>query len=204
MKSKTDQGSRAMDFHGSLDEFHLPDIIQFLSGAGKTGALRLAAAGREGVVYLEGGRIHHAVFQDIAGEEAVYSLLLLTSGKFDFEPGETTATSTVSRSNANLLIEAARRKDEWDVISERIRSVDCIPEFVLPGDDDVGRQITLNTSEWVVLSKIDGQRSVKEIARASNLSIFQACRLLYSLVSTDLIRLRVPDSGEEDAVGFPD
>ena len=204
MKSEIGQGGKAMDFHGSLEEFHLPDILQFLSGAGKTGALRLVSEGREGLIYLDGGRIHHGVFEEIVGEEAVYSLLLLTSGRFDFEPGETTDDSTISKSNTNLFIEAARRADEWIVISERIHNVDWIPEFVLPDESDTGKQITLNTSEWVILSKIDGERSVRDIAHASKLSPFQTGRLLYSLISTNLIRLREPGPSEEDPIEFPD
>jgi hypothetical protein len=194
-----------MDFHGSLNEFHLPDIIQFLSGAGKTGVLRLVSERQEGDIYLRSGRVTHAVSDDLVGEEAVYSLLLLDTGRFDFEPEITTETSTVSRSNTNLLMEAARRKDEWEnVIAKQIPDVDGIPEFVLPDQNDTGKQITLNTSEWIVLSKIDGERSIRTIARDAHISVYQACRLLYSLVSTGLIRLREPAPSSERPVGFPD
>ena len=48
----------------------------------------------------------------------------------------------------------------------------------------------LNTGEWLILSKIDGHRSVKEIAAATRLSAFDAAKILYGLVATGLIRLR--------------
>lgn len=203
VESETDRLRKALDFQGSLEEFHIPDIIQFLGGAGKTGVLRLKSNHREGVIYLQGGRITHATYEDIVGEEAVYSLLLLSSGNFDFEPGVSAEASTVTRSNTNLLIEAARRKDEWKVISEKISNLNWVPEFVVPGQEDTGKQITLNTSEWIILSKIDGERNVKAIAKACRLSIFQTCRLLYSLVSTGLIRLRKPGPSGEEVVQFP-
>jgi hypothetical protein len=195
----------SVDFHGSLDEFHIPDIIQFLSGAGKTGVLRLVSRDEEGEVYLQNGRIRHAVFGDLAGEEAVYSLFLISTGRFDFEPDVTTDSSTVSGNNTNLLMEAVRRKDEWDnVISHQIPNVDVIPEFVLPDKNDTGKQITLNTSEWIVLSKIDGKRNLRAIAKDAKLSVYQTCRLLYGLVSTGLIRFRDPESPDEHDVSFPD
>lgn len=198
-------GVKAVDFHGSLEEFDLPDVIQFLSGASKTGVLRLTSSQQEGVIYLQNGRITHATSDDQVGEEAVYTLVLLAKGRFDFEPDVTTDDSTVNRSNTNLLIEATRRKDEWEnVICHQIPNVDRIPEFVLPDPNDTGKQITLNTSEWIVLSKIDGKRSVRAIAKACKLSVFQTCRLLYSLVSTDLLRLQKPNPSEEDSVSFPD
>jgi hypothetical protein len=194
-----------VDFHGSLDEFHLPDIIQFLSGAGKTGVLHLVSDRQEGDIYLQNGRVTHAASAYLAGEEAVYTLLMLNKGRFDFEPDVTIETTTISRSNANLLIEAARRKDEWEnVISKQIPDVKGIPEFVLPDQNDTGKQITLNTSEWIVLSKIDGERSIMAIAKDANISVYQTCRLLYGLVSTGLIRLRDPEPKPEHSVEFPE
>jgi len=50
-----------MDFQGSLTEFQLPDIVQFLSGARKTGVLRLVEGQETGEIFLEKGRIVHAV-----------------------------------------------------------------------------------------------------------------------------------------------
>jgi len=44
-------------------------------------------------------------------------------------------------------MEAARRRDEWAVISKQIPSVDWIPEFVIPDENETGGQINLNTSE---------------------------------------------------------
>ncbi|MFQ5792351.1 MAG: DUF4388 domain-containing protein [Acidobacteriota bacterium] len=182
-----------MDFHGSLSEFQLPDVIQFLSGAGKTGVLKLLEGGQRGAIYLARGRIVHAELGGLTGEEAFCSMVVLSAGEFHFEPEVTTEVSTISRSNTSLLMEAARRSDEWKVMSEQIPGVDWIPEFVLPEGSEAGKQITLNTSEWIVLSKIDGRRSLRAIAQAANLSLFHTCRLLYGLVSTNLIRLREPE-----------
>jgi hypothetical protein len=53
-------------------------------------------------------------------------------------------------------------------------------------------QINLNTMEWLLLSKIDGQRSLRAIAAATELTVFDAAKLLYGLVATGLIRLRDP------------
>ena len=117
-----------------------------------------------------------------------------TDGQFAFEPEVPADRKTVRQSSTNLLLEGARRLDDWDVLSQHIPDVELIPEFVLPDDDAAGKQITLNTSEWVVLSKIDGVRSVKEVARAAQLSDYHTCRLLYPLIANRLIRLREPSS----------
>ena len=92
--------------------------------------------------------------------------------------------------NTNLLMEAARRLDEWRVLQKKVPSMELVPEFVIPEGRE--GQINLNTSEWLILSKIDGRRSIKAIANASSHSTFEACKILYGLIATNLIRLKEP------------
>jgi hypothetical protein len=177
-----------MAFQGSLAELHLPDIIQLISVSGKSGVFHLTDGGLKGQIYLYEGKIVHAQLEDASGEEAVYALAIWSRGDFKFEPGAGTEIRTISKSNTNLLMEAARRLDEWRVLSKKIPSTDMVPEFVV--QDNREGQINLNTSEWLILSKIDGSRSIKAIAMASGLSVFDAAKILYGLVATGLIRLR--------------
>ena len=177
-----------MAFQGSLAELHLPDIIQLISVSGKTGVFHLTDGGLRGQIYLHDGKIVHAQIEDISGEEAVYALAIWSQGDFKFEPGVATEVQTISKSNTNLLMEAARRLDEWRVLSKKIPATEMVPEFVV--QDNREGQISLNTGEWLILSKVDGQRSIKGIASASGLSVFDTSKLLYSLIVSGLIRLR--------------
>jgi len=179
-----------MAFQGSLTELHLPDIIQLISVSGKTGVFHLTDGAHKGEIFLVDGKIVHAQIEDLTGEEAVYALGIWNKGEFRFEPGVATEARTITKSNTNLLMEAARRLDEWRVLSKRIPSTDCIPEFVVPEGRE--GQINLNTSEWLILSKIDGRRSIKAIAAASSLSVFDVAKILYGLVTTGLLRLKLP------------
>ena len=106
-----------------------------------------------------------------------------SQGGFRFDPGVSTELRTISKSNTNLLMEAARRLDEWRVLSKKIPSTDLVPEFVVQEHRE--GQINLNTSEC----------SVKAIAAATRLSAFDAAKILYGLVATGLIRLRPAGSG---------
>jgi hypothetical protein len=177
-----------MAFQGSLAELHLPDIIQLISVSGKTGVFHLTNGPLAGEIYLNDGKIVHAQLDEVSGEEAVYALAIWSQGDFRFDPGVATELRTITKSNTNLLMEAARRLDEWRVLSKKIPSTDLVPEFVVQEHRD--GQINLNTSEWLILSKIDGQRSVKAIAAASRLTAFDAAKILYGLIATGLIRLR--------------
>ena len=177
-----------MAFQGSLSELHLPDIIQLVSVSGKTGVFRLTDGTHQGNIWLHEGRIVHADHEDLSGEEAVYALAIWRTGEFRFEAGVASPRQTIQKSNTNLLMEAARRLDEWRVLSKKIPSVELVPEFVILESRE--GQINLNTMEWLLLSKIDGQRSVKQIAAAAGMSVFDSAKLLYGLVATNLIRLR--------------
>jgi uncharacterized protein DUF4388 len=187
-----------MAFQGSLAELHLPDIIQLISVSGKTGVFHLTSGVLAGEIYLNDGKIVHAQLDDVSGEEAVYALAMWSQGDFRFDPGVATEVRTITKSNTNLLMEAARRLDEWRVLSKKIPSTDMVPEFVVQEHRD--GQINLNTSEWLILSKIDGHRSVKEIAAATRLTAFDAAKILYGLVATGLIRLRSSAAGAAPAL----
>ena len=180
------------ELEGSIREFNVSDIVQFLSGSEKTGKLRLRASqsGAEGSILFAEGTVVHAELGGSVGEDAFFDLMLWGEGQFSFDPDVEPKEKTVRQSSTNLLLEGARRKDEWSVLSQHIPDMGLVPEFVLPGDNATGQQITLNTSEWVVLSKIDGQRNLKEVALAASISEYHTCRLIYPLVANKLIRLR--------------
>src|SRR5215213_2912977 len=131
-----------MAFQGSLAELHLPDIIQLISVSGKTGVFNLVDGPLRGQIYLNEGKIVHAQLEDASGEEAVYALAIWSQGEFKFEPGIATDQKTITKSNTNLLMEAARRLDEWRVLSKKIPSVDHVPELL--ARDNRHEQVTLN------------------------------------------------------------
>lgn len=177
-----------MSFQGSLAELHLPDIIQLVGVSGKTGVFHLTDAAHRGEIWLHEGRIVHAETEDLSGEEAVYALAIWRAGEFRFEAAAVAPRQTIQKSNTNLLMEAARRLDEWRVLAKKIPSVELVPEFVILENRE--GQINLNTMEWLLLSKIDGERSVRQIAATAGMGVFDAAKLLYGLVATNLIRLR--------------
>jgi hypothetical protein len=177
-----------MAFQGSLAELHLPDIIQLVAVSGKTGVFHLTDAAHRGDIWLHEGRIVHAETEDLSGEEAVYALAIWRVGEFRFEAAAAAPRQTIQKSNTNLLMEAARRLDEWRVLSKKIPSLELVPEFVILENRE--GQINLNTMEWLLLSKIDGQRSVRQIAAAAGMGVFDTAKLLYGLVATNLIRLK--------------
>lgn len=177
-----------MAFQGSLKELPLPDIIQLVSVSGKTGKFTLTRDEERGFIFLKGGQMVHALVGELVGEEAIYALAIWNSGEFQFTPSEEPDRQTIAKSNTNLLMEAARRLDEWRVLSKKIASVDLVPELMTR--DNRHEQITLNPQEWMVITKIDGQRSISEIGRTLNVSAFDVAKILYGMITGELVQLK--------------
>jgi len=176
-----------MAFQGSLKELPLPDIIQLVSVSGKTGVFSLKRTGDSaGEIYLRGGQIVHAHIGELQGEEAVYELAIWPEGEFVFTPGKETDLTTIQKSNTNLLMEAARRIDEWQVLSKRIPSTRLVPVFT---NQAATTSVSLTPQEWGLICKIDERRSIEEIAIGLDMSPFEVCKLLYGLITSGLVTL---------------
>src|SRR5262245_43717496 len=180
-----------MSLQGSLKHLHLADVIQLISVSGKTGMFHLKKEDHVGQIYLKDGNIVHAEVDEIKGEEAVYERAIWSEGEFNFEPDVEPSVRTISKTNTNLLMEAARRLDEWRVLSKKIPSLDLIPEFVVDQNQDRG-QIQLTTSEWLILSKINGKQDIRTISKNCNLAVFDVSKVLYGLVTHGLVSLKNP------------
>ena len=176
-----------MSFQGSLNELPLADIVQLVAVSGKTGMFSMTRASEKGYVYLQNGQITHAKVGDIEGDDAIYALALWNQGTFQFSPGVESDAHSITRSNTNLLLEAARRSDEWKILSRKIPATDSVP--VLVARDGMTGPVTLTPLEWRVVTKTDGQRSIEDIARGLRLSSFDVAKTLYGLVTAELVEI---------------
>ncbi|MGA7992907.1 MAG: DUF4388 domain-containing protein [Thermoanaerobaculia bacterium] len=176
-----------MSFQGSLNELPLADIVQLVAVSGKTGMFSMTRASEKGYVYLQNGQITHAKVGDIEGDDAIYALALWSHGTFQFSPGVESDAQTITRSNTNLLLEAARRSDEWKILSRKIPGTDSVP--VLVSRDGASGPVTLTPLEWKVVTKTDGQRSIEDIGRDIRLSSFDVAKTLYGLVTAELVEI---------------
>jgi hypothetical protein len=180
-----------MALHGSLADISLPDVIQLVSVSGKTGVFTLSSEGVDGKIFLREGQIIDAAAGKLSGELAVYEMATWRKGQFIFTANIESERVTVTKSNTNLMMEAARRLDEFRVLQRKIPSMDAIPYFLPrePGQD----QITLSPQEWAVVTRVDGLLSIKQLEQATGLPAFDVCKVLFGLVTSGLIALQSPE-----------
>ena len=178
-----------------MSELPLPDVIQLVSVSGKTGAFEIQREHESGSIFLRDGQIVDATVGRLRGDAAVYEMAIWSQGFFVFRPGEQTDEVTIHISNANLMMEAARRLDEWRVLSRKIPSLDLVPYFTTreKGAD----QVTLSPQEWILVTRINGERSIEDIANQLGWTPFDVSKLLFGMVTTSLVALGNPGESAE-------
>lgn len=133
-------------------------------------------------------------------EEAVYFLFTWTQGTFSFEPDVLPEQQdfTVSINPESLLLEGARRVDEWSLIEKKIPSFDLV--------FDVDRQklrdsaVRLTDEQTALLNIIDGQRDVTHLIEDSGLVEFDVGKALYGLITAGFLHRVGKSRATVDAV----
>lgn len=179
---------------GSLESYNLADIMQLVANARKSGRLSISkGAGNPGLIYFKTGEIIHAEIDKFKGEDAFFTLIAWGSGEFALEEGDFPSENTISRSVTSLLMEAARRIDEWKLLRKKIGSIDAVPEFN-EIDRQERRKISLSTLEWLVISKIDGKQSIAQVSENAGINIYDTARIIFGMIASGLLRLHQPDA----------
>lgn len=101
-------------FSGLLRALRIPDLIQLLNGTQQTGMLTIEDLdGEPGRVYFADGEIISARYRSKTDEEAVYALVTIKDGHFEFLNENTPPPpKTIHNRTMPLLLEACRRADE--------------------------------------------------------------------------------------------
>jgi len=121
-------------------------------------------------------------------EEAVYYLFTWNQGSFHFDPDQRPdedGVFLVTIPIENLLMEGARRVDEWSVIEKKIPSMDAVFEVVKNPEDADDIEITKHQRR--VLPFIDGDRTVHDLVTESGLVEFDVGKALYPLIQAGFV-----------------
>jgi tetratricopeptide (TPR) repeat protein len=132
-------------------------------------------------------------------EETVYELMSWEEGYFKFEErGEIAKQRLLARVRVDsLLMEGARRLDEWSRLESKVPSPEAIPALAPASDRDV-TPLELSSEEWEVLAEVDGERDIRQIAADLGRSAFDVGKILFGLVAAGIVQvqerhLRMPE-----------
>lgn len=124
-------------------------------------------------------------------EETIYELMAWDEGYFRFEErAEIAQHRLLARVRVeSLLMEGARRIDEWTRLESKVPGSEAIP-MLSPLKDGETTPIELRADEWEVLAEIDGQRDVASLAADLGRSTFDVAKIVYGLVSTGVVLVK--------------
>ncbi len=127
-------------------------------------------------------------------EEVIFELMSWSEGYFSFEDGPLPSAlgeATVRIPTESLLMEAARRIDEWSRIEAKVPHLGVVPRLTGSAEED-GGLLDLLPFEWEVLAGIDGATDVRSLATRLGRSDFDVARTLFGLAAAGIIVLTEP------------
>jgi tetratricopeptide (TPR) repeat protein len=124
-------------------------------------------------------------------EESILELMAWDEGYFRFEErSEIAEERLLARVRVeSLLMEGARRIDEWTRLESKVPNAESVPFLATSGDWDA-TPLELRTADWEVLAEIDGARDIRQLAAGLGRSTFDVARTIYGLVSTGVVQVR--------------
>ncbi len=112
LKKIEDTGEKQKGFSGDLKDLSLVEVIQMLNLNKKTGLLKVQSDKLNGTIYIKDGQLWFVESGDLKGEEAMYKLVPLDEGTFQFQSQQVDVERNVHNSTMNVIMEACRIMDE--------------------------------------------------------------------------------------------
>jgi len=145
-----------------------------------------------GEILVEMGAISRAELEHfirIQIEEAVYFLFTWKRGAFTFESDIKPHRQDflVAIDPEALLLEGARRVDEWSLIEKKIPSFDFL--FQVDEAHLDAAEVSLTDEQQLIIPLLDGTRDVTAVVEESALVEFEVGKALYGLITAGFVHL---------------
>ena len=136
--------------------------------------------------YVEQDFIARIVREQV--QDALWDLLTWTAGTWRFRTGETTRDELVEATPIDTLLDALRnRSEEWADICTVVPGPWAVPTLAARGG--AAAETTLDADAWSLLCKVDGRRTVSELAYECGHTLFEASRVLVDLMRAGFVDL---------------
>lgn len=127
-------------------------------------------------------------------EEVVFEVLGWREGYFSFAEGplpSSTGGGGVRIAAGALLMEGARRIDEWSRMERKIPHLGMVPALA-PASSGAEGDVALNPLEWDLLAAVDGERDLRALAQALGRSEFDVAKTVFGMASAGVLVLLDP------------
>lgn len=130
--------------------------------------------------------------------DAVFELMRLEEGSFNFDAAAPALSRGVGLSVVEVVGESTRRLEEWQSIGQRVASPHATLAMV-PSAASGREGVNLAAEQWELLALIDGRRTVSDVVELTGRGEFATCRVLGDLISSGLVQAQDPSKdGQTD------
>ncbi len=178
---------------GNLAQISLNDILLLATGGKKSGILKLARGKETVEVYFVDGSIVHATCPIGDGEKALLYPVTWGEGTFSLLPNGAPPSPTIKKTSSEILEEVKAMSREWESILEVVPSGKTVFRIADLGEEQTG-PITVPHVGWRVLSKIDGIRSMQDIAELLRIPYAYTAKVVFNLHKSGLVEVVSPAS----------
>jgi hypothetical protein len=107
---------------------------------------------------------------------------------------------TIAIDIGNLIMEGARRIEEWEQCLKLLPDKTAVPRVVSQPRDE---KITLTADEWKILFLINGNRTLEELVQDSEEDALHVYRVIFGLLANQLVEIdgRSKESDEDTGKG---
>ncbi len=168
---------------GNLEDVNVHDLLQLISKTKHTGKLIIKGKGVTGIVFVKNGEIINAQFENRKGIEALKDLITISKGYFTFEKTTINEQREINVSIEEMLMEL------FKALEIRKTNITLNTILLLKSETNKGK-IVLNGNEMKIISLLNGENSIKEIADTSNISYLETMETVESLIKKSLVETK--------------
>lgn len=121
--------------------------------------------------------------------DVVYKLFTWADGSFRFDsdmPSQNRITIPIDLES--VIMEGSRRLQESERLQEELPNLDASLKFVGRPDAKLPK-VNLTVEEWKVISYVNPKNTIRQIAKANNLSEFQIRRTIYGMIQAGIVEV---------------
>ncbi len=124
-------------------------------------------------------------------ESAIFKVMAWEEGEFFFENAVPPVFAGTAQFRVDdLLLEGARRADEWSLVQRKIPHFDIVFEPMIGNADELTKR-GMSDFDLRVFSCVDGQRTIQNIIDLLHMDEFDVVKSMFILLSVNLIRMRI-------------
>ena len=130
--------------------------------------------------------------------EQTSDLMRWPTGTWKFRVNERTREDVAPPTTVEaLLADVQQRTLAWEAISETVHGPDAVPVLSAAGQSDA--EMAIDPEAWSLLCKVDGNRSIADLARECGFTLHEAGQVVYALVRSGLLEVEEVLVGSESS-----